>query len=88
MCMGDGGGGYGGKDASPLASKNLSPPVEPKIRDLQKKWARKGEKLFFLKKIFIFFGFLSDEMALMLLKNCFSFSCFHKNPCFLLQKKI
>ena len=26
-------------------------------------------------------------MALMLLKNpCFSFSCFHKNPCFLLQK--
>ncbi len=26
-------------------------------------------------------------MTLMLLKNpCFSFSCFHKNPCFLLQK--
>ena len=33
--MGDGGGGgWGRGDATPLASKNLSPPLEPKIRDL------------------------------------------------------
>ncbi len=36
--MGEGG------DAPPLASKNLSPPLEPKIRDLQKDlWPKKGE---------------------------------------------
>ncbi len=41
--MGDGGGGgWGG--APRLASKNLSPPLEPKIRDLQKKfWPEQGE---------------------------------------------
>ncbi len=40
--MGDG-GGWG--DAPPLASKNLSPPLEPKIRDLHKKLGhqKKGE---------------------------------------------
>ncbi len=39
--MGEG-GGMGG-DAPPLASKNLSPPLELKIRDLQKIfWPKKG----------------------------------------------
>ena len=33
-------GGNGG-DAPPLASKNLYPPLEPRIRDLQKIMARK-----------------------------------------------
>ena len=51
--MGDGGGGDGGGapggGAPPLASKNLSPLLEPKIRDLKKNRARKGGKLKFLR---------------------------------------
>ncbi len=63
--MGDGGG-----DAPPLASKNLSPPLEPKIRDHQKKSDQKREKIEFFENLrFIFCGFLSEEMAIILLKN-------------------
>ncbi len=46
--MGEG-GGWGG-DAPPLASKNLSPPLEPKIRDLQKISGQKRGKVHFLGK--------------------------------------
>ncbi len=42
-------GGEMGGDAPPLASKNQSPPLEPKIRDLLKNWARKGGILKFMK---------------------------------------
>ncbi len=51
--MGDGGGG----DARPLASKKLFPLLEPKIRALQKNWARKKRKLKFLKiSFFLWFS--------------------------------
>ncbi len=51
------GGGWGG-DAPPLASKNLSPPLEPKIRDLPKKFGPgTGENYFFFEKLFFFLCF-------------------------------
>ncbi len=62
--MGDGGGGGG--DAPPLASKNLSPPLEPKIRDLKKSGQERGKNDFY--KLFNF-GFLSVQMAVKMQKN-------------------
>ncbi len=51
--------GDGGGDPPPLVSKNLSPPLEPKIRDLQKISGQKRGKLrVFLNKKFFFFGVL------------------------------
>ncbi len=44
------GEGEGWGDAPPLASKNLSPPLEPKIRDLQKNSGQKKEKSAFFWK--------------------------------------
>ena len=68
--------GRRGEDAPPLASKNFSPPLEPKIRDLKKFRTRKGKK-YFLIIFFYYCGFLREDMALILLnKPCFSFSCF------------
>ncbi len=65
--MGDG-GGWGG-DAPPVASKNLSPPLEPKIRDHKKSDQKRGKIDIFENLCFIFCGFLSEEMAIILLKN-------------------
>ena len=48
-------GGHGGGDAPPLASKNISPPLEPKIRNLQKISGQKREEItIFLKKLLDF----------------------------------
>ncbi len=60
------GGGWGG-DAPPLASKNLSPPLEPKIRDLQKNSGHKKEKVnIFLKKILSYVIFARKDWTLIL----------------------
>ena len=82
--MGEG-GGMGG-DAPPLASKNLSPPLEPKIRDLQKNSGQKrGKGQIFLKKSLSFVIFAWNDWTLILLKKLLvSYSCFCKNPNFLL----
>ncbi len=40
-------GGWDGWHATPQASKNLSTPLEPKIRDLKKYGQKKGVKLLF-----------------------------------------
>ena len=70
-------GGMGG-DAPPLASKNLSPPLEPKIRDLQKKiWPKKGESAFFLEKISLFRDFCTERPDTYFVKKLLVFySCF------------
>ncbi len=47
--LSDRSGRAGSPDAPPLGCKNLSPPLKPKIRDLQKKWARKGGNWNFLR---------------------------------------
>ena len=76
-----------GGDAPPLASKNLSPPLEPKIRDLQKNfWPKKGEPCnFVLKKSPSFVIFVQKDWTPFLLKKLLvSYSCFRKNPSFLL----
>ncbi len=61
-------------DQKPIPSpraKNQEP--SKKIRP-----ERGGGNDFFENLVFNFYGFISEEMALMLLKNpCFSFSCFH-----------
>ena len=78
------GGGWGG-DAPPLASKNLSPPLEPKIRDLKKILTKKRKKCIFLKKSLSFMIFARKDRTLILLKKLLvSYSYFHKNPSFLL----
>ncbi len=45
--------GEEGGDAPPLASKNLSPPLEPKIRDLQKISGQKRGKCNLKKNLFL-----------------------------------
>ncbi len=62
-------GGDGG-NGPPLASKNRSPPLEPKNRDFQKYSGQEKGKIYIFENIFFnVCGFLSEEMALMLLKN-------------------
>ncbi len=69
--MGEG-GGWGG-DASPLAFKNLSPPLELKIRDLQKNfWPKTGESEFFLKKS-LFCDFCTESPDPYFVKKSFLF---------------
>ncbi len=67
--MGERGGWVG--DPPPLASKNLSPPLEPKIRDLQKFfWPKEGGNRIFLKKnSFCFRCFKSEELTPILFKK-------------------
>ncbi len=78
---GDGGG------APSLASKNLSPPLEPKIRNLQKNSGQGMGKIEFFEIVFFnFCGFLSEEMVLMLPKNLVFLSHVYNDPCFLVQK--
>ena len=60
--MGDGGGMEG--DAPPLGCKNLSPPLEPKIRDL-KKLGQERRKMEIFENLFSnFCGFLSKDIVL------------------------
>ena len=82
--MGEG-GGWGG-DAPPLASKNLSPPLEPKIRDLQKNSGQKKKKNTFFKKISFFCDFCTEKLDPYFVKKRFLFLTlvFLKNPSFLL----
>ncbi len=78
-------------DAPSLASKNLSPSLDLKMRDLQKNYGReKGVKLrFFLKKSVSFFVVFEVKRWPFLLKKTFvSFSFFSKNVSqFSLEKK-
>ncbi len=80
-------GGDGGGCPSPSVQKPIPSP-KAKNQGPSKKLGHERENLEIFENIFLIFcGFLSEEMAPMLLKKpCFSFSCFHKNPCFLLQK--
>ncbi len=70
--MGEG-GGMGG-DAPPLASKNLSPPLEPKIRDLQKKFLpKKGKSAIFFEKSLSFVIFARKDLDPYFVKKSFLF---------------
>ena len=74
------GGGKGGH-APLLAAKNLSPPLDPKIRDLTKIEPGKGNK----KLISFFKGFLREDDPFAKKTLLFFLSYFLKNHCFLLQ---
>ncbi len=83
--MGERGGMEG--DAPPLASKNLYPHIKPKIRVLQKNLGEKKEKIDSFENIFfIFCSFLSEEMALMLLKTLLFFLMFSQKSVFFCKK--
>ena len=69
-------GGWDGWHATtPQASKNLSTPLEPKIRDLQKIWPEKRGKIGILKFfLFIFVVFEVKSLPFFVDKTCVSFS--------------
>ncbi len=76
--------GGDGWDATHLASKNLSPPQEPKIRKLEKN-SKKGKSAIFFWKILLFRDFCMKRLDPYLLKMLLaSYFCFRKNPSFLL----
>ena len=62
-------GGDGGGDAPLLASKNLSPPLELKIRDLQKMSGQKRGKVHFWKKSLSFVILARKDRTLILFKK-------------------
>ena len=61
-------------DAPPLASKNLSPPLQPEIRDLQKNSGhKKGKSYYFLIKISLLRDFCTERLDPYFVKKA---SCF------------